>query len=162
MGKFNPNPASFEDGVERVKEALKISGLKVGNEIITSQDKGINKVLNLLSADNIPDGFKKWQLPFIFSKAQMFFSVGNPDIVVPTHSHDEGDGIRFIVSGSVFYKDKELKAGDWMYIPKGAKYTIKIGAMGSTMCYCYACCCVPRILNKGGKLVIDENPFKNK
>jgi hypothetical protein len=160
MGKFNPNPATFEDGVERVKEALNITGFKVKNKIITSQDKGIEKVLNLLAADNVPDGFKKWQLPLIFAKSQMFFSVGSPDILVPTHSHDEGDGIRIIVSGSVFYKDKELKSGDWMYVPKGMEYSIKIGPMGSTMFYCYQCCCVPRLLNRDGKMVFEENPFK--
>jgi hypothetical protein len=162
MAKFNANPATFEDGVERVKEALKVSGFKVGKQIVTSQDKGITKVLNLLGTDNIPDGFKKWQLPFIFDKTQMFFSVGNPDVLVPEHSHDEGDGIRIIVSGSIFYKDKELKSGDWMFIPQGAKYSIKTGPFGSTMCYCYQCCCVPRILNKSRKLVFEDNPFKTK
>jgi len=159
MGKFNPNPASFEDGVKRVKEALSETKFKVSNKIITSQDKGINKVLNLLAADNVPDGFKKWQLPFIFDRTQLFISVANPDSLVPKHSHDEGDGIRFIVSGSIFYLDKELKSGDWMFIPKGTKYEIKIGAMGATMCYCYQCCCVPTILNRGAN-VINPNPFK--
>jgi hypothetical protein len=158
MSKFNPNPASFEDGIKRVHEALKETKFKVSKQIVTSQDKGIEKVLNLLAADNVPNGFKKWQLPFIFPRAQLFISVANPDAIVPAHSHDEGDGIRFIISGSVFYKGKELKSGDWMYIPQGTEYEIKIGSYGATMCYCYACCCVPLKLNRGSD-VINPNPF---
>jgi mannose-6-phosphate isomerase-like protein (cupin superfamily) len=158
MEKFNPNAATFEDGIERVKHAISESGLKIGKKVITSQDDKINKTLNLLVADNVPKGFKKWQLPFVFSRAQFFISVANPDISVPEHSHDEGDGVRFIVSGSVYYKDKELKAGDWMYIPKGSPYEIKIGNMGAVMCYCYACCCAPTSIYRGED-VINPNPF---
>jgi len=158
MSKFNPNVSTFEDGVQRVKQALQETGFEVSNQVITSQDKGVNKVLNLLAGDNVPEGFKKWQLPFIFEKGQFFISVAQPDIYVPKHSHDSGDGIRFIVSGSVYYEDKELRAGDWMYIPQGAPYEMKVGNYGATMAYCYACCCVPKRLNTGAD-VIHTNPF---
>lgn len=158
MSKFNPNVASFEDGIERVKLALKETNFDAHKKIVTSQDQGINKVLNLLAADNVPDGFKKWQLPFIFDKGQFFISVAQADVDVPTHSHESGDGIRFIISGSIYYKDKELKAGDWMYIPQGIEYEIKIGNMGATMCYCYSCCCAPKLLNKD-VVVLNPNPF---
>ena len=45
-----------------------------------------------------------------------------PGTEVPEHSHDEGDGFRYIVSGSIIYNGQELlAAGDWMFIPKGKK-----------------------------------------
>ena len=89
----------------------------------------------------------------------MFFSVGNPDVLVPEHSHDEGDGLRIIISGSVYYENKELKSGDWMFIPKGLKYSIKTGPLGATMFYIYQCCCVPKGLNNSSKLAFEGNPF---
>jgi hypothetical protein len=145
--KFNPNVATFEEGVERVKEALAKANFKVGNKIITSQDKEAIALVNLLAVDNVPAGFKKWQLPFVMDPSQLFISVSNPDVVVPEHSHDEGTGIRFIMTGSIYYAGKELKSGDWMYIPKGAKYSFKTGPFGASFCYCYSCCCAGRPLN---------------
>jgi quercetin dioxygenase-like cupin family protein len=69
----------------------------------------------------------------------MFISVAAPNVKVPEHTHNEGAGLRFIASGSITYKDTELNAGDWMYIPKGAKYSFQVGALGATMFYCYHC-----------------------
>lgn len=60
---------------------------------------------------------------------------------MPNHSHDEGDGFRFIVSGSILFDGRELHAGDWMFIPKGKTYSFKVGRSGVGICYCYACCC---------------------
>jgi hypothetical protein len=148
MNKFNPNAATFEDGVRRIQKAIDKVGAKVGKNIFTSRDKEAIALVNLLAVDTTPDGFKKWQLPFSFDRAQFFLSVGNPDVKVPEHSHDEGDGIRFIVSGSVYYNDRELTGGDWMYIPKEAKYSFTVGPFGATMCYCYACCCAGIELNQ--------------
>lgn len=103
----------------------------------------------------IDNGFKKWQLPIILQDSQLFISIGQPDINVPKHSHDEGDGIRFIMSGSIYYDGQELNAGDWMFIPKGKPYSMKIGPFGATMCYCYCCCCA-------GSLTLDRvNPVIN-
>jgi hypothetical protein len=158
--KFNPNVATFEEGVERINEALSLAKFKIGHEIITSQDKEAIKLVNLLAVNNIPDGFKKWQLPFVMESSQLFISVSNPDVEVPEHSHDEGTGIRFIMSGSIYYDGKELKSGDWMYIPKGAKYSFKTGPFGASFCYCYECCCAIRLLNLDeSQKVIDPEIF---
>lgn len=138
--EFNPNRAKFEFGVNRVREAVKDSGLSL-DKILTSRDPELRKVISKLQVDNIPKDFKKWQLPFIFERSQLYISVGNPDADVPQHSHDEGDGIRVIVSGSIRYGNLELSAGDWMFVPKGKKYSFKVGSMGAVMFYCYCCCC---------------------
>ncbi len=155
---FNPNIATFEDGERRVELASKKAEFQVSSKVITSQDKEAIRVVNLLGVDNVPPGFKKWQLPFVMKPSQLFISVANPDVSVPEHSHDEGNGIRFIISGSIYYNGKELKAGDWMFIPKGSKYTFKVGPFGASFCYCYECCCGGKEL--GVNWIIDPAPFQ--
>lgn len=141
---FNPNKLSFNDGIERIQKALSEASETRADEIVTSRDAGADKLIDLLKVDNIPDGFTKYQLP-VFMKdipgVQFFLSYGAPGIEVGHHSHDEGDGFRFIASGSIVYDGKELTAGDWMFIPKGKQYSFKVGRQGVGLCYCYSCCC---------------------
>jgi hypothetical protein len=139
---FLPNKLSFEQGLARVQEAFTKSGVKPPRGIFTSRDSAALATKDLLLTSNVPGGFKKWQLPFHLDGAsQMFISIGSPDAEVPLHSHEEGDGVRFIMSGSILYGEQELTAGDWMYIPKGEKYKFKVGPVGVMQCYCYRCCC---------------------
>jgi hypothetical protein len=138
---FKPNSMTFNQGADRVKSAIANAGIKMEGKIITSRDKELTGLLESLEVKNIPSNFKKWQLPFIFDRSQLYVSVGAPEAKVPEHSHDEGDGIRFIVSGSINYKGLELTAGDWMFIPKGSRYSFDVGRFGATMFYCYSCCC---------------------
>lgn len=158
--KFNPNLMTFLQGEEKVKHACKEANLRVSKKIITSRDENAIAAVNLLSVDNIPGGFKKWQLPFVMERSQLFISIGSPDAKVPDHSHDEGDGIRFIMSGSIYYDGKELTGGDWMYIPKGVKYSMVVGPLGVAMCYCYCCCCAGSLQLNHGDWVINPNSFK--
>jgi len=141
--KFKPNSCTFEDGINRINSAVTASKLKTSlkDKISTSQDADLKDLLDSLAVTNIPDNFQKWQLPFYFDRAQFYISVGNPGSIVPEHSHNDGDGIRYIVSGSIEYNGKSLTTGDWMYIPKGIKYSFSVGKLGVTMCYCYQCCC---------------------
>lgn len=158
--KFNPNLMTFLEGEEKIKEARKEANLKSDNKIITSKDKHAIAAVNLLSVDNVPGGFKKWQLPFVLGKSQLFISIGSPDTKVPEHSHDEGDGIRFIMSGSIYYNGIQLTGGDWMFIPKGAKYSMTVGPLGVSMCYCYCCCCGGGKQLNHGDWVINPNPIE--
>ena len=141
MDKFQPNRLTFDDGLKRIAEANKRYGFNPDKKIVTSKDKVAEELRDVLKINNIPNGFDKWQLPLSLSKAQLFISVGHPGTEVPTHSHDEGAGIRVIISGSIEYEGRELTAGDWMYIPKGAQYSFKVGRFGVGMFYCYECCC---------------------
>ena len=141
MPRFNPNEKAFADCVARVEEAAKKFQQPTG-VIVTSKDRRANEVREELRVTNIPEGFSKWQLPVYFKKpTHLFISVGSPGVHTPEHSHDEGDGLRFIASGSISYDGKELGAGDWMFIPAGAKYEFTVGSLGATMFYCYECCC---------------------
>jgi hypothetical protein len=139
---FTPNALTFQQGIQRINGALQSSGLKVGKGVVTSRDPTVRKAMDALQVSNIPSGFKKWQLPVYFNNpTQLFISVGAPDTDVAEHSHDEGDGIRFIMGGSIIHDGVELTEGDWMFIPKGTRYSMKVGRIGVIACYCYECCC---------------------
>ncbi len=140
MAKFDPNQVSFAQGEVRVEGVLRKHKIDL-NKIFTSRDKHIQPVLKELAIRNVPEGFTKVQLPFVFPRSQFYISVAEANAKVSEHAHNGGDAVRFIASGSVIYKDVELEAGDWMYVPKGAPYSLGIGARGATMCYCYCCSC---------------------
>jgi hypothetical protein len=103
---FNPNELTFAEGLERLKTLIsQTSGFPVG-KIVTSRDRAVEKSIESLKVTNVPTGFKKYQPPIFFEGgpgAQFFVSVGSPDVEVPEHSHDEGDGFRFIASGSIIW-----------------------------------------------------------
>jgi hypothetical protein len=154
---FDPNQTTFDEGLKRIQRGLKKSTVKLEGRIITSRDKDVNKTLKLLEVDNIPDGFQKWQLPvYLNAPSQLFISTAAANTKVPTHFHRDGDGIRFMISGSIIYNNIELTAGDWMFIPKGKGYSFEVGRLGATMCYCYCCSCAPRLLF--GEDVSNPNP----
>jgi hypothetical protein len=142
---FNPNQVSFDEGLKRIERAVERAGVK-GDGVLTSRHPAVVEASKLLTVSAVPGGFRKWQLPVSLSgPSQLFITVADPGVEVPEHSHDEGDGIRFIAGGSIAYEDQELIAGDWMYIPQATKYSFKVGPMGALMCYCYCCCCAGRM-----------------
>jgi quercetin dioxygenase-like cupin family protein len=140
--KFDPNRSDIAACLERVRTALEARGRKLNAGIVTSRDTDARELRRELAIDNVPDGFRKYQLPVMLPEQSfMFITVAEPDVESPAHSHDEGDGIRFIAGGSIVYNDTELVAGDWMFIPRGERYSFTVGPHGATMCYCYCCCC---------------------
>lgn len=139
--KFDPNSVSFAEGEVRVERALKQARVNIREKILTSKDRVAKKMADVLKISNVPAGFQKYQLPIVLERAQLFISKAEPNLKVPSHSHDEGDGVRFILDGSIIYNGQELTAGDWMYIPRGQPYTFSVGERGALMGYCYACCC---------------------
>lgn len=137
---FKPNRLSFEQGIERIKKAA--GKFDKDYAIVTSRDEVAVDLRHSLKVTNVPPGFEKWQLPVWLEKpSQLYISVAAPNLKVPEHSHDEGAGVRIIMSGSIIFNGKELTEGDWMYIPQGKKYTFATGPLGARMCYCYCCSC---------------------
>jgi hypothetical protein len=52
-------------------------------------------------------------------------------------SHDEGDGIKFIVPSSILHNGQQLTEVNWMFIPAGELRSLKVGPFGILMChYC--------------------------
>jgi quercetin dioxygenase-like cupin family protein len=141
---FDPNGMTLKEGLELVKELQAELHLRT-SEIFTSRQAGDLYKNKKALVTNVPDGFSKIILPIATSKEATFYvSSGAPNTVVPRHSHDEGEGIRFIVSGSIIFEGQELSAGDWMYLPAKAPYEFKVGPQGVTIFYCYCCCCARR------------------
>lgn len=145
LEEFNPNVLTFEEGLERLHRILEREGLDTQKHITTSRDENVAHLREVLKVTNVPKGFQKWMLPvYMTGPTQLYISVAEPHAEAPLHSHDEGNGIRFMISGSIVYNKQELTAGDWMYIPKGAKYSMKVGSFGAVMAYCYQCCCAKK------------------
>jgi len=144
MSEINTNWITFEEGLERIRQTVG-KQFDQQRKIVTSRDSEVAPLTEKLRVPGLPAGFIKWQLPvYLNGPSQLFISVAAPHSEAGEHSHDAGDGIRFIVSGSINYAGKELTAGDWMYIPQGKRYGFRTGPLGAVMCYCYCCCCVPR------------------
>jgi quercetin dioxygenase-like cupin family protein len=146
QARFNPNQITFNEGLERIRTAVERTGLPV-REIVTSRDEKTRVAQDILKVVEVPGGFQKWQLPvYLDRSSQLFITVAEPNAEVPEHSHDEGDGIRFIASGSIIFRETELTAGDWMFIPARERYSLKVGRLGALMFYCYCCCCAGRTM----------------
>ncbi len=139
---FNPNQSTLAACIEELRELQREMDLDMG-KIITSRDPIVEKMAySKLAVRNVPDGFTKTRLPVFFDKeTTLYVSSAAPGAQAPKHSHDEGDGIRVMVSGSIRYGDAELTEGDWMFVPKGVPYEFEVGPRGATMFYCYSCCC---------------------
>jgi hypothetical protein len=141
---FDPNQLTLKEGLHLVKEIQADLRLD-SSKIFTSRQAGNLYANKKALVTNVPNGFNKVILPFSTSKEATFYlSSGAPNAKVPKHSHEEGEGIRFIVSGSIIFEGQELSEGDWMYMPAKAPYEFTVGPRGVTMCYCYCCCCAPR------------------
>jgi len=141
--------AQFEESLKRIRAAAQKVGIQL-NRVITSQDDQAVEAQKLLIVTGLPRGFTEWQLPVWLDRpSELFITLAAPNTAVPEHSHDAGDGIRFIAGGSIIYDGRELTAGDWLYIPAGVKYSFKVGPLGATMCYCYCCCAGPAHLASG-------------
>jgi hypothetical protein len=139
---FGRNWLSFDEGLERIHRAIGELEFQP-NRIVTSRDDVAVELRRLLGTDDVPPGIEQWQLPiYMNGPSQFFITVGQPRVKVPTHSHNEGDLLRFIANGSIIYESQELVAGDWMFVPAGAAYTFEAGDRGYYNCCCYQCCCI--------------------
>ncbi len=139
---FDPNTKSLAGCIELIQAAIGKTGFQVEGRIVTSRDEEMEGLRKELGTTNVPDGFRKWQLPVYLNGAStLFVTVADSGAYAPPHAHEEGDGIRFIAGGSITYDGKELGQGDWMFIPAGREYSFTVGPYGAIMCYCYCCCC---------------------
>jgi hypothetical protein len=111
--EFDPNRLSFDEGLERIQQAIGKTALTRQGRILNSRDDGVKGALKALAVNNVPDGFRKWQLPvYLNAPSQLFVTVAEPGARAEAHSHREGDGFRFVAGGSIIYEGQELTAGD--------------------------------------------------
>lgn len=128
-----------EAGTHDVDVALEKRNLSL-DRILTSRDVGIDMARYELRKPQ-PAGWQSWQLPvYIRSKVTFYFlQVAQPGAILPEHEHEVAQ-FRIVISGELLYNGIELKGGDWIYTPKGAKYTLSVGTNPARPCiilYCY-------------------------
>lgn len=141
MATFKPNTKSLAACIAEI-EAIRKSKRLGSKKVLTSRDIKDLWTNPKFSVSNVPGGFNKIILPFYTDGAATFYiSSAGPNVKVPRHSHDEGAGIRVIMTGSIIYEKQELQSGEWMYLQAGAPYEFQVGPRGVTMFYCYQCCC---------------------
>ena len=126
MSRYTPDDRIIEgeEGKRRVAEALK----KLGDGVITSRDRGVSDVLFDQFRSGMPPGISQWQLPVKLDGPVFgFLTHMHPGAVVPSHSHKR-DLFRIVISGTLILDDgRELKAGDWMFVPKNVDYSLRAG-----------------------------------
>jgi quercetin dioxygenase-like cupin family protein len=135
MNRFVPQELSFEQGSERIHGALRKAKLDMENTIVTSRDPWAAQMREELRMTNQPSGVEMWQLPVVLNQSLLFMQVLAPGAEVPQHAHVRSAVFRLVISGSIVYDGKELKAGDWMYVPQGQSYSFAAGSAGATVMY---------------------------
>jgi len=124
-------------GVRRVIDALKNRGVRYGNRVITSRDKGMADVQRDLKRGPMPAGIQQWQIPIAIGPAEdiLFFAgVHKPGAKVPEHTHKDAV-LHIVVKGSMKHRGRVLKAGDWILVPPGQSYSLVTGPDGCWTCY---------------------------
>jgi quercetin dioxygenase-like cupin family protein len=93
---------------------------------------------NDLKRTGMPAGVEQWQLPVTLplENVLVFISRLKPGATVPLHAHNVWV-FRVIISGSLVYGRKTLKAGDWMLVPPGEEYAFTAGKDGCTIFYAH-------------------------
>ena len=130
---WKPNDTVIEGriGADRIKAALKNHNIVIKDKVITSRDEGIDDVLYELRRTDMPPGIQSWQLPIILDEDTfIFLTAAEPGAIVPSHTHKR-DLFRVVIKGSIITDGKELKPGDWMFVPKGARYSYHAAYSGS-------------------------------
>ena len=126
-------------GLDKVQRVLRKNKLTL-NRIVTSRTPGWDQARYELHREGMPPGWETWQLPvYLLGRPSFFFiSACAPGAVLPNHGH-QVDQVRVVLSGGMIYNGQELKSGDWMYIPKRAKYTLtaSLNPGGCSIFYCY-------------------------
>ena len=131
---FQPEDITFQEGLQRIRGARQKIRASEEDRILTSRDPGVSETSEDLSVRGLPEGFQMWQLPVVVGHTLQFIGVAAPGARMPAHRHNQ-PVLRVILSGSITYEDKELTAGDWMYVPAGQQYSFEVGRLGATFFY---------------------------
>jgi hypothetical protein len=126
-----------------IVKLLAKNGLDLNRHIITSRDKSAKAFNKSLSIKSAPQGFTKSRLPFFMEceGVNFYISSAAPGVRVGTHSHEHGPVVRFVLEGSITFRNTEYSTGDWIYLPEGAKYSFEVGNRGASFILLYCCCC---------------------
>ena len=129
-------------GTQAIIDALRKHGVRYGNSVITSRDKGIAAAQRDLKRTGMPPGVEQWQIPIVYrptGDVLSFLGRMKPRARVPAHSHEFGVE-RVVLKGDLRFGRKTLKVGDWMFVPAGVVYAVSAGPQGCTIMYRHGPC----------------------
>lgn len=121
-------------GAQRIKAALEKHKVSSASRVITSRDARMNDVKRTLKRPraSMPPDVEQWQLPVTLGPRHavlIFTGRMKPGTKIPAHAH-KNDLFRVVISGSLKYRGKTLRVGDWMFVPAGQSYSLQAGPKG--------------------------------
>ena len=108
--------------------------------VLTSRDRLATTLMNALPAAGLEPGFHGQLIPIVFGAGIALNVLASADTTTEPHSHDT-DGFHKILNGTmrVSVPDQDLEVdlgpGDWVWIPAGVRYRLKVGPEGCEWYY---------------------------
>lgn len=98
-------------------------------EVVSSRDPRLARFAGELG--RLADEARRWEPPFSGDEDLLTsVTVAGPGSDIGPTVHLDGDAVRFVLSGSVWFRGKELGPGEWLLIPAGAGYRLRVGYRG--------------------------------
>lgn len=112
--------------LELVLAALEERSIK---EAISSKDARLARFSGELG--RLAEEARRWQPPFSGDDDLLTcVTVAGPGADIGPTLHLDGDAVRFVLSGSVWFRGRELEPGDWLLVPAGTGYRLRVGYRG--------------------------------
>lgn len=98
-------------------------------EVVSSKDPRLARFAGELG--RLAEEARRWEPPFSGDEDLLTsVTVAGPEADIGPTMHLDGDAVRFVLSGSVLFRGKELGPGDWLLIPAGKGYRLRVGYRG--------------------------------
>lgn len=125
-------------GIRRVRDALREAGVPESG-ITLSTDEAVRKAAQRLVSSHVPAGFSQHQIPAILagSDTMHFLTRAEPHADFPEHVHQDDDGLRLVIAGSITFRGTVLGPGDWFHVPRGEAYAFTAGDEGCLLYHVY-------------------------
>ncbi|MGH9459315.1 MAG: hypothetical protein ACRD2J_16895 [Thermoanaerobaculia bacterium] len=119
----------LEEYLIRLELALGAIGNEPLAEVITSRDRRLGG--HEADLKGLSEEVRQWTPPFGGTEDLLTsVTIAGPGSNLGPAAHLEGDAIRFVLNGSVWFAGEELGPGDWLFIPSGAAYRLRVGYRG--------------------------------
>lgn len=119
----------LEEYLIRLELVLGALGGGPMREVVSSRDVRLARFGGHLA--RLADEVQRWHPPFSGDDELLAsVTVAGPGSDIGPTLHLDGDAVRFVLSGSVRFQGRELESGDWLLIPAGAGYRLRVGYRG--------------------------------
>ncbi len=119
----------LEEYLIRLELVLGALGEGSIREVISSKDARLARFSTELG--RLAEDARRWQPPFSGDEDLLTsVTVAGPGANIGPTLHLDGDAVRFVLSGSVWFRGRELEPGDWLLVPAGAGYRLRVGYRG--------------------------------